>query len=287
MLISTVIKHRIQHNPYSPLMCFLYQLLKYFICSHDCHWHYLAFALCGNLESTFFERRYLCQVLFVFAACALRKYTYADAGYLRELFMPVILRDDIRILSIATRPDCFSESIYDLLSECNQIKPVWVELGLQTIHEKTALKIRRGYPLSCFEQTVKELQKRNIPVIVHIILGLPGESTKEVLETIEYLNALDIQGIKLQLLHILKDTDLAKELPTLSLLSEEEYIALLLQCIAHLSPDIVIHRLTGDGPKELLLAPLWSLHKRHVLNRIAHQLKEEQIYQGMDYQKKK
>ena len=159
-----------------------------------------------------------------------------------------------------------------------------MELGLQTIHEKTALKIRRGYPLSCFEQTVKELQKRNIPVIVHIILGLPGESTKEVLETIEYLNALGIQGIKLQLLHILKDTDLAKEL---SLLSEEEYIALLLQCIAHLSPDIVIHRLTGDGPKELLLAPLWSLHKRHVLNRIAHQLKEEQIYQGMDYQKKK
>ena len=133
----------------------------------------------------------------------------------------------------------------------------------------------------------KNCKKRNIPVIVHIILGLPGESTKEVLETIKYLNALDIQGIKLQLLHILKDTDLAKELPTLSLLSEEEYIALLLQCIAHLSPDIVIHRLTGDGPKELLLAPLWSLHKRHVLNRIAHQLKEEQIYQGMDYQKKK
>jgi len=140
-----------------------------------------------------------------------------------------------------------------------------VELGLQTIHEKTALKIRRGYPLSCFEQTVKELQKRNIPVIVHIILGLPGESTKEVLETIEYLNALGIQGIKLQLLHILKDTDLAKELPTLSLLSEEEYIALLLQCIAHLSPDIVIHRLTGDGPKELLLAPLMEFAQKTCL----------------------
>ena len=213
--------------------------------------------------------------------------TYAPVKKLRACYIPALQDERICALSIATRPDCFSESIYDLLSECNQIKPVWVELGLQTIHEKTALNIRRGYPLSCFEQTVKELQKRNIPVIVHIILGLPGESTKEVLETIEYLNALGIQGIKLQLLHILKDTDLAKELPTLSLLSEEEYIALLLQCIAHLSPDIVIHRLTGDGPKELLLAPLWSLHKRHVLNRIAHQLKEEQIYQGMDYQKKK
>ena len=213
--------------------------------------------------------------------------TYAPVKKLRACYIPALQDERICALSIATRPDCFSESIYDLLSECNQIKPVWVELGLQTIHEKTALKIRRGYPLSCFEQTVKELQKRNIPVIVHIILGLPGESTKEVLETIEYLNALGIQGIKLQLLHILKDTDLAKELPTLSLLSEEEYIALLLQCIAHLSPDIVIHRLTGDGPKELLLAPLWSLHKRHVLNRIAHQLKEEQVYQGMDYQKKK
>lgn len=213
--------------------------------------------------------------------------TYAPVSKLRACYIPAIEDERICALSIATRPDCFSDDIYELLSECNQLKPVWVELGLQTIHEKTAVNIRRGYPLSCFEQTVKELQKRGIPVIVHIILGLPGEGTKEVLETIEYLNTLGIQGIKLQLLHILKDTDLAKELSTLHLLSEDEYIALLLQCIAHLSPDIVIHRLTGDGPRELLLAPLWSLHKRHVLNRIAHQLKEEHIYQGMYYQSRK
>lgn len=218
--------------------------------------------------------------------------TYAPASYLRSLYKEAIAHPQVKILSIATRPDCFSSEIYQLLEECNRQKPVWVELGLQTIQETTAKYIRRGYSLSVFQDTVHELRKHGISVIVHVILGLPGESAKQILDTIHYLNDQDIQGIKLQLLHILKGTDLAKEyqrahckaddIPkqSIPIYSQQEYIDILLQCIGHLSPKIVIHRLTGDGPKELLLAPLWSLNKRAVLNDIAHQMKEKGIYQG-------
>lgn len=206
--------------------------------------------------------------------------TYASADYLRSLYMEALNHPDIVGLSIGTRPDCFNEEIYALISECNSIKPVWVELGLQTIHEKTADFIRRGYPLSTFEETVKRLRSLNIDIVTHIILGLPGETTEDIIETIHYLNNADIQGIKLQLLHILKGTDLADYLPELKIFTEEEYINLLVKCIGELSPDIVIHRLTGDGPKDLLLAPLWSLNKRHVLNNLSHTLKEENMYQG-------
>ncbi len=206
--------------------------------------------------------------------------TYAPVSRLRSIFMEAINHPQIAALSIATRPDCFSPEIYSLLEECNQIKPVWIELGLQTIHETTAKYIRRGYPLSVFEDTLQALQKRNIDVITHVILGLPGENTNDILATVHYLNEKKIQGIKLHLLHILKDTDLADELDTLRIYSQEEYITILLSCIAHLSPDIVIHRLTGDGPKDLLLAPLWSKNKRGVLNELSHQLKLQKIYQG-------
>lgn len=206
--------------------------------------------------------------------------TYAPASYLRSIYMEALHHPQIAALSIATRPDCFSPEIYQLLEECRQIKPVWIELGLQTIHEDTARYIRRGYSLSVYEDTVHQLRKRNLDVITHVILGLPGESTEQILETIHYLNGQNIQGIKLQLLHILKGTDLAKELDHLNIYTQAEYIDVLLQCIAHLSPDIVIHRLTGDGPKDLLLAPLWSQNKRAVLNDIAHQLKIQHIYQG-------
>lgn len=206
--------------------------------------------------------------------------TYAPVDKLKALFMEAIQHPKIVGLSIGTRPDCFSKDIYELLEECNRIKPVWLELGLQTIHESTAAFIRRGYSLPVFEKCVKELRKRNLTVITHIILGLPGEETQNILETVQYLNTQDIQGIKFQLLHVLKGTDLAEFLPKLSIYTLEEYINLLLLCIAHLSPDIVIHRLTGDGPKELLLAPEWSLNKRNVLNSIAHALKEQNIYQG-------
>lgn len=206
--------------------------------------------------------------------------TYAPVSHLRSIFMEALEHPQVAALSIATRPDCFSPEIFQLLEECNQIKPVWIELGLQTIHETTAEYIRRGYPLSVFETSLNELQKRNIDVITHVILGLPGESKEDILSTIHYLNEKGIQGIKLHLLHVLKDTDLAKELDTLHIYSQEEYVDTLLTCIAHLSPKIVIHRMTGDGPKDLLLAPLWSRNKRGVLNEISHQLKLQKIYQG-------
>ena len=157
-----------------------------------------------------------------------------------------------------------------------------MELGLQTIHPATARYIRRGYPLSCFETAVRELRLRKIEVIVHTILGLPGESHQQILETMEYLNGQDIQGIKLQLLHVLEGTDLALDYRKglFSTLSREEYLTLLIQCLELLSPDIVIHRLTGDGPSQLLIAPLWASRKREVLNLLHHQMKEQQSYQG-------
>lgn len=206
--------------------------------------------------------------------------TYAPVEQLRPLYREALAHPDVVGLSVATRPDCFTEEIYDLLAECNENKPVWVELGLQTIHEETAAYIRRGYALPVFEEAVRELHKRNLDVVVHIILGLPGEGEKEVLETVRYLNTLQIQGIKLQLLHVLQGTDLAKELEHLHVLSEEEYVKLVLQCIRTLSPDIVIHRLTGDGAGDLLLAPRWSRNKRGVLNHLMHEMKVQQVYQG-------
>lgn len=206
--------------------------------------------------------------------------TYAPVNYLRSLYMEAIKLPQIVGIAIGTRPDCFNDEIFALIEECNKIKPVWIELGLQTIHEQTAQFIRRGYTLSTFENTVHRLRKLDIDVIIHIILGLPEETTDDIIETIHYLNHMDIQGIKLQLLHVLKGTDLAKYLPRLKIYTEDEYITLLVRCIGELSPNIVIHRLTGDGPKNLLLAPNWSTNKRHVLNKLAHTLKVENVYQG-------
>ena len=209
--------------------------------------------------------------------------TYAPVSSLRNIYLEALSHPQVVGLSIATRPDCLSPDIYNLLEECQQIKPVWIELGLQTVHEHTAERIRRGYPLSCFENTVAKLRHIGIPVITHVILGLPGETKEDMLKTISYLNEQQIQGIKLQLLHVLAGTDLARELPYLTLLTRQEYVELIISCIAHLSPEIVIHRLTGDGAGKLLLAPKWSLDKRGVLNDIAHGLKVQQIYQGKNY----
>ena len=211
--------------------------------------------------------------------------TYAPVEYLRRIYMEAIQDPDVQILSIATRPDCLPEDILQLLEEINQIKPVWVELGLQTIHPQTATYIRRGYPLEVFEEAVNNLRRRNISVITHTILGLPGENEDMMLETIDYLNKMDIQGIKLQLLHILKGTDLALDYEKQPFWSPtmEEYISLLGKCIARLRPDITIHRLTGDGPKELLIAPLWTSQKRTVLNTLHRYLKEQDIWQGKEY----
>lgn len=215
--------------------------------------------------------------------------TYAPVKRLRELFTEAIAEEDIKILSIATRPDCLSDEIILLLAELNRSKPVWVELGLQTIHAKSASFIRRGYPLSSFESAVERLRASGIEVIVHTILGLPTETDEMMLETISYLNRFDIQGVKLQLLHVLKDTDLALyyekhhfHLPTM-----DEYMVLLGRCISLLRPDIVIHRLTGDGPKDLLIAPLWTGSKRLVLNTIQRYLKTADIWQGKEYNDRK
>ena len=203
-------------------------------------------------------------------------------SYLERIFTEAIEHEDIVGLSIGTRPDCLPDETLDLLSELNKKKPVTVELGLQTIHERTAAFIRRGYKLSCFEDALEKLQERKLETVVHTILGLPGETTEDILETMRYLNAHHIDGIKLQLLHVLKHTDLADYYGQTGfhILSEDEYVDLVIHCLEVLSPDITIHRLTGDGPSDLLIAPLWSLKKRSVLNHIHHELKVRDTWQG-------
>lgn len=211
--------------------------------------------------------------------------TYAPVSHLRAMFTEAIADPEVKILSIATRPDCLSPEVLALLAELNQQKPVWIELGLQTIHETTARFIRRGYELSVFEEAVRQLREINIAVIVHVILFLPGESEADMLKTITYLNTMPVQGIKLQLLHILENTDLAdvyRKTP-FPVPDMETYFRVLGKCICHLRPDIVIHRLTGDGPKSLLIAPLWTGNKRLVLNALRKYFCEENIWQGKKY----
>lgn len=200
--------------------------------------------------------------------------TYAPVNKLRQDFYEAINHPDIAILSIATRPDCLPDDVLELLSELNKIKPVWVELGLQTIHERTAEYIRRGYQLPVYENAVNELRKRNIEVITHVILGLPGENKNDMLETVKYVCSSGANGIKLQLLHVLKGTDLAKDYyeGKVPILSEDEYLDLLKKCTALIPDNIIVHRLTGDGDKRLLIAPLWSGNKRHVWNRIQKEI---------------
>lgn len=211
--------------------------------------------------------------------------TYADTEYLRRLFYPVIEREDIRILSIATRPDCLPPETIKLLSELNRIKPVWVELGLQTIHENTAEHIRRGYKLSVFEDAVNKLSSIGINPIVHMIIGLPGETEAMIMDTAKYIAHIGASGIKLQLLHILKGTDLAYDytLGKFEALSLEAYVKYLGKIIQLLPENMVIHRLTGDGPKNQLIAPLWSADKKNVLNTINSYFKTNNIYQGRNY----
>lgn len=206
--------------------------------------------------------------------------TYAPISYLRKLFTEAMAHPDIVALSIATRPDCLDDEILDLLSELNQLKPVWVELGLQTSKEATAIFIRRGYPLSCFEDAVAKLHVRSITIIVHAIVGLPFETEGDILNTMKYISSFPVQGIKLHSLHILKHTDLAEYLDQFHVLTLEEYVDLILICLEHLPQEMVIHRITGDGPKDLLLAPSWSSHKKNVMNQINRRLKEADTWQG-------
>lgn len=226
--------------------------------------------------------------------------TYAPVSYLRDMYTAALSLPEIAGVSIATRPDCLGGDVLALLTGLKADYPeklIWIELGLQTVHEKTAAFFGRGYPLPVFEEAMAALARIDIPVIVHVILGLPGETPEMMYETVRYLNhipnpqnpsvqaALRPFGIKLQLLHILQNTVLGdmyleNRLSGFSVLSQEEYTDILIHCLELLSPEIVIHRLTGDGPKNLLLAPLWSLNKRNVLNTLHKTMKQRHTYQG-------
>lgn len=196
--------------------------------------------------------------------------TYAPVEMLRQKYEEAINHPDIVALSIATRPDCLGDDVLRLLDEMNKIKPVFVELGLQTIHQKSAKYIRRGYDLSVYDKAVRDLKKIGVNVVVHVILGLPNESENDMLETVKYVCESGANGIKLQLLHVIDGTDLAKdyEKGLFKTLEFDEYVNLIVKCVKIIPKDIVIHRLTGDGAKKDLIAPLWSADKKRVLNAI-------------------
>lgn len=193
------------------------------------------------------------------------------------MFTEAIEREDIAALSIATRPDCLDERIYALLEQLNRTKPVWVELGLQTIHPHTAEYIRRGYPLEDFNRAAQRLADMAIHTIVHLILGLPGETNEDMLESVRYVTGSPAKGIKLQLLHVLEGTDLAVEYRAGKFRCMElpEYAQLVADCVSILPEDMVVHRLTGDGDKKILIAPEWSGDKKRVLNTINRALREK------------
>lgn len=202
--------------------------------------------------------------------------TYAPVEKLRAIYTEAIIHPDIVALSIGTRPDCLGDDVLALLDELNKIKPIFVELGLQTINEDTAKYIRRGYTLEVYDKAVADLHKIGINVVTHIILGLPGESKNDMLKSVEYACKVT-DGIKLQLLHILKGTDLAKdyEQGKFEVLTLEQYTEIIKECVQIIPENIVIHRLTGDGAKKDLIAPLWSADKKTVLNTINRALKDE------------
>ena len=224
--------------------------------------------------------------------------TYGDPKRLRKLYTEAILREEVAVLSLGTRPDCLPEEILEMLRELNEIKPVWVELGLQTIHERTAKRIHRGYPLQVFEESFRKLKESGLTVIVHVIFGLPGETKEDMLATVKYLAGLFkeyrcrkagtagpgataagpqcFDGVKLQMLQILKGTEIAEEYlrEPFPLFSLEEYTELVKESVRLLPADLVLHRMTGDGPKRLLIAPLWCADKKRTLNYMNRVLEE-------------
>ena len=238
--------------------------------------------------------------------------TYGDPKRLRKLYTEAILREEVAVLSLGTRPDCLPEEILEMLRELNEIKPVWVELGLQTIHERTAKRIHRGYPLQVFEESFRKLKESGLTVIVHVIFGLPGETKEDMLATVKYLAGLFkeygygkadsagpgatavspgssaaapgssaaalqcFDGVKLQMLQILKGTEMAEEYlrEPFPLFSLEEYTELVKESVRLLPADLVLHRMTGDGPKRLLIAPLWCADKKRTLNYMNRVLRD-------------
>lgn len=212
--------------------------------------------------------------------------TYAPVERLNALFGEAIVHPDIAAISVGTRPDCLPPEVIELLARLNKIKPVWVELGLQTIHEKTAERIRRGYPLSVFDDAVKRCKASGLYTVVHMIIGLPGETPEMAAQTAAYIGKSGADGIKLQLLHVLRGTDLADEYAAglFDVMSMEEYIAALEECVRQLPPQITIHRLTGDGDKKYLVAPLWSADKKRVLNEVNAAFRRDNVIQGEHYE---
>lgn len=208
--------------------------------------------------------------------------TYGDLDALFTIYTKAISRPDILILSIATRPDCLGPEVLERLEQLNRIKPVWVELGLQTSNEKTAEQVHRGYRNEIYETAVRNLNALGIKVVTHVILGLPGETFEDMKNTVEYACQCGTWGLKLQLLHVLKGTELAEEYEEgkFHALTQEEYLDILCRLLPIIPEDVVIHRLTGDGPKNQLIAPLWSANKRMVLNTMNRTFQERHIIQG-------
>ena len=208
--------------------------------------------------------------------------TYGDVNYLEIVFSEAINRNDIVALSIGTRPDCLQDNILDMLEKLNKIKPVWIELGLQSTKEETVKYIRRGYENSVYENAVNELKKRNITVITHIIIGLPNETKADILNTVDYTTKCGTDGVKLQLLHILEDTDLYVDYKKgfVTPLTIDEYMDILFSCIERIPDKVVIHRITGDAPKKYLVEPKWSADKKKVLNTINNEMIKRNIIQG-------
>ena len=202
--------------------------------------------------------------------------TYAPVSRLRELYDPAAERDDIAVISIATRPDCLPDGVMEYLCELNEKRPLWVELGLQTVKKESIEYIRRGYDTPVYDEAVRKLNAAGIHTITHVILGLPGESREDMLSTVKHVCEAGSKGIKLQLLHVLRGTDLAKdyEAGKFEVLGMEEYLDILADCVRMLPEDMVVHRLTGDGPKKILIAHLWSGNKRAVLNAVNKKLRE-------------
>ncbi|MBR3864428.1 MAG: TIGR01212 family radical SAM protein [Clostridia bacterium] len=213
--------------------------------------------------------------------------TYASVDRLKELFLPLIKREEIVALSIGTRPDCLPNEVVSLIGDLCKIKPVFVELGLQSIHESTAQFIRRGYESKIFDDAVQKLNAVGAKVVVHLILGLPYENEQMILQSVKHISKLNIHGVKLQLLHVLQNTNLCDLYNNgiFETLSLNEYIDLLAKCVELLPPDMVIHRLTGDAPKSILVAPKWSANKKMVLNSITKRFNELNVIQGKNFNK--
>ncbi len=211
--------------------------------------------------------------------------TYAPVEELREKYNEAIKQEGVVALAIATRPDCLGDDVLDLLEEINKDIYVWVELGLQTVSDETARKINRGYKLEVYEEAIRKLKERNIDFVTHCIFGLPGETKEDMLKTVDYVAHTGSKGIKFHLLHLMKNTPMVKlyERGELKFMSQDDYIDLICKAVSIIPEDMIVHRLTGDSPRDLLIGPMWSLKKWEILNAIDKALVDNGIYQGKEF----